>query len=68
VTGLKFLVVTLFLGLLFGCAIKERVYENIYEGLKQREQIVNPPNEPGTQKLPSYDQYKREREKALQDN
>jgi len=46
---------------------KERVYEGVYEGLKQREQIVNPSNEPESQKLPSYDAYKREREKVLKE-
>jgi len=57
----------LFFFFLTGCMSKERVYEGVYEGLKQREQIVNPSNEPESQKLPSYDAYKREREKVLKE-
>jgi hypothetical protein len=53
---------------LIGCASKEKVYEGVYEGPKQREQIVNPSNEPVPQKLPSYDEYKRERKKALRED
>jgi hypothetical protein len=53
---------------LTGCLSKERVYEGVYEGLKQREQIIHPSNEPVPQKLPSYDEYKREREKVLKEN
>jgi hypothetical protein len=45
---------------LIGCASKEKVYESVYEGLKQREQIVNPSNEPVPQKLPSYNEYLKE--------
>ena len=53
----------MFLLLLFiaGCT-KERVYESIYEGMKQRERIVNPSNDPIPQEQQSYDEYKRERE------
>lgn len=47
-----------------GCT-KERVYENIYEGLKRREQIVNPSSDPIHQKQQSYDEYKRERDELL---
>lgn len=47
-----------------GCA-KERVYENMYEGLKKREQIINPSNESISHEQPSYDEYKREREESL---
>jgi hypothetical protein len=58
----------LFIGLLLlsiaGCA-KEKIYESMYEGMKKREQIVNPSNEPIPQEQPSYDEYKREREKSL---
>jgi hypothetical protein len=53
---------------LTGCASKEKVYEGVYETLKQRDQIVNPSNEPVPQKLSSYDEYKREREKVLKEN
>lgn len=57
-----------FIFILTGCASKEKVYQGVYEGLKQREQIVNHSNEPVPQKLPSYDEYKKEREKALKEN
>lgn len=50
-----------------GCS-KERAYENIYEGLKKREQIVNPSNEPVTRQQQSYREYIREREEILQDS
>ena len=53
--------------LMTGCASREKIYEGVYEGLKQREQIVRPSNEPVPQKLPSYDEYKREREKAVKE-
>ena len=56
----------MFLLLLFiaGCT-KERVYESIYEGMKQRERIVNPSNDPIPQEQQSYDEYKREREEFI---
>jgi hypothetical protein len=44
---------------------KERVYESIYEGMKQRERIVNPSNDPIPQEQQSYDEYKREREEFI---
>jgi hypothetical protein len=67
----KLSLVCLFFSLLAGCLSKEKVYEGVYEGLKQREQIVNPVDpsrEAGRQKLPGYDAYKRDREKALEEN
>ena len=56
----------MFILLLFiaGCT-KERVYESIYEGMKQRERIVNPSNDPIPQEQQSYDKYEREREEFL---
>lgn len=54
--------------LLTACASKDAAYRNLYEGLKQREGIVNPqsqankPAEPGV----SYDQYQVERKKLLE--
>ena len=47
-----------------GCA-KDRVYGNMYEGLKKREQIVNPSNGSISQEQLSYDEYKREKEDSL---
>ena len=57
----------MFLVLVFvaGCE-KEMVYEGIYEGLKHREEIVNPSHDPiPEERQQSYDEYKREREESL---
>ena len=56
----------MFLLLLFiaGCT-KKIVYESIYEGMKQRERIINPSNDPIPQEQQSYDEYKREREEFI---
>ncbi|MEN8135409.1 MAG: hypothetical protein ABFS18_07710 [Thermodesulfobacteriota bacterium] len=54
----------LVLGVVAGCE-KERVYEGIYEGMQQRERIINPSNEPIPQEQQSYDEYKRERDEFL---
>ena len=56
----------MFLLLLFiaGCT-KERVYESIYKGMKQRERIVNPSNDPIPQEQQSYDEYKMGREEFI---
>ena len=51
-----------------GCTSKEMVYENMYEGLKMREQTVNPSDEPVPPGPPDYNEYKREREKILHEN
>jgi|GEM_PF-2695056 len=59
-----FSLLCLFLILVAGCE-KDSVYENIYEGLQKREQIVNPSNDPSSQEQQSYDAYKREREENL---
>jgi len=64
---LKYLFFIALLSLLMPGCSKERVYENIYEGMQQREQIVNPPDDPVPPKHPSYDEYKREREEILKD-
>ena len=55
----------LFLLVMAGCA-RERVYENIYNGLQKREQIVNPADGPIPQDQPSYGQYKRQRADILE--
>ena len=62
--------VFLLLGLIAisGCSSKERVYEGIYEGMKMREQVVHPSNEPVLPKQPTYDEYQREREKILKES
>jgi hypothetical protein len=60
-----------FLLLIFagGCASKEAVYENIYEGLKSREEIVHPhpTDDPMPAETPTYNEYRRERDKALEE-
>ena len=50
--------------LVAGCE-KDRVYENMYDGMIKREQILNRADEPIPQEQQSYDQYKKEREKSL---
>lgn len=57
------------LGFLAGCANSERVYGNIYEGLKAREAIVHPSAEqkPAEQSM-SYQKYEAERKKLLESN
>jgi len=52
---------------LAGCASRERVYENLYEGLQQRERIVNPSDENVPGDHPSYKEYSREREDLMKD-
>ncbi len=55
------------ISLLAGCASSERVYGNIYEGLKTRETIVHPSVEPGPpEKSMSYQEYEAERKKLLE--
>lgn len=56
-----------YLSLLAGCASSERVYGNIYEGLKTREQIVHPSVEQKPpEKSMSYQEYDAERKKLLE--
>ncbi|MBU0730955.1 MAG: hypothetical protein KKE17_15195 [Proteobacteria bacterium] len=47
-----------------GCT-KEQVYEGLYEGLKSREQMVYPSDEPIPQEQQNYDEYKKERDEYL---
>ncbi|MEW6312688.1 MAG: hypothetical protein AB1513_01370 [Pseudomonadota bacterium] len=57
------------LGLLAGCAISERYYGNVYEGLKTREAIVHPSVEQKpAEKSMSYQEYESERKKLLESN
>lgn len=56
-------VVVLAAALLCSCA-SERVRENVYEGLKTRERIVEPiPELNPPEKLPPYPEYETERKK-----
>ncbi len=43
----------------------EGFYQGTYRGLQQREEVVRP-TEPFPSEQPSYETYRREREKALQ--
>ncbi|WP_152909372.1 hypothetical protein [Mariprofundus ferrooxydans] len=62
---LKYLLLSiLLLSSLAGCE-KDSVYRGFYEGMKDRERIVHPSSGPMHQEQPSYDEYKREREKSL---
>ncbi|MDG4554504.1 MAG: hypothetical protein P9E24_09700 [Candidatus Competibacter sp.] len=57
------------LSLLAGCASNERIYGNIYEGLKTREAIVHPSAEQKSpEKSMSYQEYEAERKKLLESN
>jgi type IV pilus biogenesis protein CpaD/CtpE len=57
------------LALLAGCANSERVYGNIYEGLKTREAIVHPSAEQKpAEKSMSYQEYQAERKRLLESN
>ena len=48
-----------------GCASKPEAYENVYNMLQSREQIVNPLREkPIGEKPMSYEQYEKERKKV----
>ena len=64
---MKFLWAICLLGLL-GCANRDAAYRNMYEGLKKREEIINPTaqtNKPAELGV-SYDQYQVERKKLLE--
>jgi len=57
------------LSLLAGCASRERVYSNIYEGLKTREAIIHPSAEQKPhEKSISYQEYEAGRKKLLESN
>ena len=60
----KFLLIISLLAVIAGCT-KERIYENIYDGLQKREEIVHPSDEPTIDKQQSYEAYKRERAESL---
>lgn len=59
--------ICMYLSLLTGCASSERIYGNIYEGLKTREQIVHPSVEQKPpEKFMSFQEYETERKKLLE--
>lgn len=54
---------------LAGCVSQERVYGNIYEGLKTREMNVNPGIDPNQVEKPMpYQEYENERKKLLKND
>ena len=51
--------------LLTGCG-KDQLYENFYEGMNFREEMLRPTGEPGAATSPpSYQTYKRERQEDM---
>ena len=48
-----------------GCASKEQVYANLYEGCKMRERMEQPPVDLAAQDQISYDRYKKEKDASL---
>ena len=50
------------------CTSKDQFYQGVYEGLKNREEVVNPADDPVPPRQPSYDEYKREREEILKES
>ena len=56
-------IIILILGISYGCS-KERFNESVYEGLKNREEIKRPLNQPSRMDEPMrYDQYLIEKDK-----
>ena len=51
----------LILMFVIGCG-REAIYRGVYDGLQNREKMVNPSDEPNPQEEISYDEYKRERD------
>lgn len=47
-----------------GCT-REQVYENVYEGLQKREQLVHPSDGPIQREHQSFYAYQRERQESL---
>ena len=52
--------------LLSGCS-KEGFYQGMYHGLRQREEMVHPSDDPFPAEQPSYEIYRREREEVLRE-
>ena len=49
-----------------GCS-KEGFYQGMYHGLRQREEMVHPSDEPFPPEQPSYEVYRREREEECRE-
>jgi hypothetical protein len=48
-----------------GCSPTEKVYRNMYNGLQNREQMLNPNDDHLPRENSGYDAYKKEREEIL---
>lgn len=62
------LIVLAHLVVLSGCAGRERIYSNVYEGLKAREVLVDPAMERDPDgRTVTFHEYQTERRRALED-
>lgn len=57
----------LFANLGGGCAKKERVLGNLYEGIQMQNRQATPPNGSGGTTAPGYDEYLRQRREVIQE-
>lgn len=48
-----------------GCSGDRALSQNIYEGLKTRERVLNPLDTPASDERPSYPEYEAERKRVL---
>ena len=68
----KFSMIIIFVTCVFSCANREQVCDNIFRGIydlsnqDQEMKRANDPSLPPEQKPPTYDQYKKERQKILE--
>ena len=58
------LVAAVILATMAGCS-KERVYEGIYEGVRMQDQAKQQADDPD--KMPTYDEYSKERQEVIQE-
>lgn len=65
---MKNILIALSLIIICGCASKDKFYQGVYKGLHNREEVVNPADEPVPPSKASYDEYKRERNEILEEN
>lgn len=55
------------LATLGGCAAKERVMGNLYEGVQMQNRQAAPPNGGAQEPTPGYDEYLRQRREVVQE-
>ena len=48
-----------------GCS-KERMYQNVYEGVRMKDGADRQPADP--ERMPSYEEYQRDRQNVIKDN